>query len=73
MARQWTTSDNDLLRSSAGRHPIAEIARRLERSVSATYVQASKLSISFRLERDRAKQLHKAAEDSALTPMEKPR
>jgi hypothetical protein len=72
MARPWTTSDNELLRSSAGRHPIAEIARRLNRSVSATYVQASKLSVSFRLERDRAEQLHAAADDSALTATEKP-
>lgn len=71
MARPWTTSDNNLLRSSAGRHPIAEIARRLNRSVSATYVQASKLSISFRLERDRAEQLHGAADDNALIAAEK--
>jgi hypothetical protein len=66
MARPWMTSDNDLLRSLAGRQPIAEIAKRLDRSVSATYVQASKLSISFRSERDRAKQLHAAADDDAL-------
>jgi len=69
MARPWTTSDNDLLRNSAGRHPIAEIARRLNRSVSATYVQASKLSISFRLARDRAQQ--SPAHDNTLIATEK--
>ena len=70
MARPWMTSDNDLLRSLAGRQPIAEITKRLDRSVSATYVQASKLSISFRSERDRAKQLHAATDDGALTSSE---
>jgi len=70
MARPWTTSDNDLLRSSAGRHPIAEIARRLNRSVSATYVQASKLNISFRFERGRAEQLRAAIGENALTAAE---
>ena len=72
MALPWTTSDNDLLRSSAGRRTSAEIARRLNRSVSATYVQASKLSISFRLERDRAEQLQATADDDALAAAEKP-
>ena len=70
MARPWMTSDNELLRSLAGRQPIAEIAKRLDRSVSATYVQASKLSISFRL--GRAGQSHAAADDDALTSSENP-
>jgi hypothetical protein len=72
MARPWMTSDNELLRSLAGRQPIAEIAKRLDRSVSATYVQASKLSISFRLERSRVGQLHAAADDDALTSSDNP-
>jgi hypothetical protein len=55
MAFPWTALENETLKSLAGRQPIADIAKRLNRSISATYVQASKLDISFR--RAAAKQL----------------
>jgi hypothetical protein len=49
--RRWTTSDNKLLKSLAARRPAAEIAKRLGRSLGATFVQASKLNISLRVPR----------------------
>jgi hypothetical protein len=48
-ARRWTTSENDLIKSLAARRPAAEIAKRLDRSLGATFVQASKLNVSLRV------------------------
>ena len=48
-ARRWTTMENDLIKSLAARRPAAEIAKRLDRSLGATFVQASKLNVSLRV------------------------
>ena len=48
-ARRWTTLENDLIKSLAARRPAAEIAKRLDRSLGATFVQASKLNVSLRV------------------------
>ena len=47
--RRWTAEDNEMLKGLASRRPADEIAKRLGRSVGATFVQASKLGISLRV------------------------
>jgi hypothetical protein len=54
--RLWTEVDNEKIRNFAGKAPLKEIARQLNRSEAATAVQASKLRVSLKLGADIAQQ-----------------
>jgi hypothetical protein len=67
-ARRWTTSENDLIKTLAARRPAAEIAKRLGRSLGATFVQASKLNVSLRVPGQRSK-MDRSREDTTAIAM----
>jgi len=48
-SKAWTAEDDEKIRSLAGKVPLSQIARKLNRTEGATGVQASKLRISVRL------------------------
>jgi hypothetical protein len=47
--RRWTTDDIAKLKNLAQRHPRAEIAAKLGRSVAATTLKAHELKLSLRM------------------------
>ena len=47
----WTTADVKLMRKSAGRQPVSQIARQLRRSEAAVRYKATMLKVSLALRR----------------------
>lgn len=47
----WTSDDVKFLRKSAGRQPVAQIARQLHRSEAAVRYKATMLKVSLALKR----------------------
>lgn len=60
---RWTEEDNAKLMSLAGTMPPAEVAAKLERTIGATVVQASKLKVSLAYNRRRV--IHYQAVDGS--------